>query len=492
MDEVIKNVAVVGGGSAGWLTALFLQKNYPNLDITVIEDPDSLPIIAGESCTSPFVNLLEFLGIDFLKWISYVKAIPKLGGKFINWNGNNDFYIQPQFSTYLNKWLFDHPELGDNNDFLKGMIALELPIYKTAISGILIERNLTPLTADSLAVSPMYHFDSRKNADFFKTEGLNREIKLLESKLLSCEFDKFGISKLNFENFSKTYDFYFDCTGFQQKILRKSLGVEFKNYERYIPTNSVLAWWDDSDHYPYTEITSMNNGWRFNVSLSGRSGNGYVYDNNFASPDDIKKEIEIAIGKEIEPIAKLTWENSVTETPWVNNVLAIGLSSGFLEPLGSPGHTLIALQLKLLSEHWDLNMFSENCRKVYNAEYQKLLDDTIDFILTHYQCKRNDTDFWKAHQHGEYVKTDSLQEKLENWKNSYFDKINMSTYSLENYSVLIQHYSLTNNKQLIKLLNNKNSNILKYVKEEYERLNVIANTVANNCLDYTHWKKLYD
>jgi tryptophan halogenase len=142
----VKKVAILGGGTSGWLTAIFFKKVWPSLEIAVIEDPNHPPIIAGESCTAPFVDLLDFLNIDVNDWIKKVDAFPKLGGKFEGWGPNNSDFIQPLFSSYKNRWDYKNPEFGNDNVLLKGLLATGSPLHKITLSGHLLENNITPFT----------------------------------------------------------------------------------------------------------------------------------------------------------------------------------------------------------------------------------------------------------------------------------------------------------------------------------------------------------
>lgn len=483
----VKKVTVLGGGSAGWLTALFLQKNWPILDITVIEDPLSQPIIAGESSTAPFIELLDFLQIDFEEWIKKVDALPKYGGKFSNWSYSN--FIQPLFSYYRARWNSQYPEFGNNNDLLKAALVSNFPLHKLSVSGFLIEKNKSHILNDNCVLRPMYHFDSRKNSDFFKQEGIKKGIKLIESKFSSCVIKDGSIDYLQLEDFDIKSDFYFDCSGFSQLLLKKSLKENYVDFSGVIKTNSVLAWWEESDHCPFTDITALNYGWKFKIDLRSRSGNGYIYDGDLISIDDAKKEIEDYIGKSITPIASLKWKPLVTLSPWCSNVIAIGLSTGFLEPLGSPGHTLIALQLRLLSEYWNCNSNSYKIfRQNYNRSYSKLVLDTVDFINLHYQTNKNKTVFWKNANNSI---TTSLNDKLLSWSNGNFQE-DVGAYSIENYAVVLQAYDKLNKDMLLKILQSKGDSFINTCYQELIRLSSEGDLISNNCLDIKDWVNHYD
>jgi len=489
---VHKKITILGGGSAGWLTALFIKKVWQTVDVSVIEDPNALPIIAGESCTIPFVDLLEFLDIPLETWRKQVDGIPKLGGKFVDWSGDGSFFIQPLFSRYLNRYYFNYPEFGNHNDFILGSLALGLSINEISSSSRLILEKKVPYIDKNTPpiLNSMWHFDSRKNASYLKKLGIERNIGLIEKKFVSAELCIDGsIRSLLFDDNTKIDgDWFFDCSGFSQLLLRNTLKQDFKNYQEEFPATSVVAWWDDSSGLPYTEMTALKNGWSFDVSLSTRSGRGYVYDNRRINKDEAVDEINQTFKKDIVPIASLTWDPSLSLNPWEKNVIGIGLSTGFPEPLGSPGHTLIGLQLRLLSEIWNpyclLNSVEE---KNYNKKYQSMITDVIDFINLHYKTSRNDSDFWKDQQVRKLP--ESLQDKINQWSRGFVDFEDFPVYSFENYAAVLQGNRTMDFKIFENKLIYKRNSILEDVRQEYQRLLAEAELITKNCLSIDEWKQ---
>ncbi len=487
----VKKIAILGGGTSGWLSAIFFKKVWPNLEITVIEDPKSPPIIAGESCTAPFVDLIDFLDINVNDWIKKTDAFPKLGGKFAEWGPNKSTFIQPLFSSYRNRWDHNNIEFGEDNVLLKGLLALDIPLKDITVSGHLLDKNMTPFTKDGYVVRPMYHFDSRKNAEYFKNIGLSLDINLILSKYKSCIKNNQGIDKLILEDQEFSADFYIDCSGFNQLLLKKELGAKFTNYSKFFTATGVIAWWDQSELKPYSNMISMDYGWRFNIDLQSRSGNGYIYDTSLLSADQAKEEVEQKLGKTVDLVANAKWTPEMSLHPWQQNVIAIGLSSGFLEPLGSGGHTMIAMMLRLLSECWSPCLQTQDlARKRFNTKYESIVDDTVDFISLHYRNGRSDTEFWKRHLLPESI-PDSLQCKLEHYKfGNFYDT--GSAYSIENYCVVAQAYNLFDKSLLVNILQHKNNNVLEKITQEYNQLIREIGYISKNCMSTLEWKKLYD
>jgi len=480
---VRKKIAILGGGSAGWLTALFLRKNWDNLEITVIEDPNSQPIIAGESCTIPFIDLLEFLNVPIPEWSKEVDALPKLGGKFVNWSGDHSFFIQPLFSRYLNRYNYNYPEFGNKNDLIAGCLALNLPVSDLSVSTKLIKDKKTPFT-DSTAtsvVSSMWHFDSRKNAAYLKKLGLSREINLVEKKFVNANLKNSGsIKSLILEdNTELAADWFFDCSGFAQLLLKNALNQQFENFKSETPVHSVIAWWDESSELPYTEMTALKAGWSFDVSLHHRSGRGYVYNNSYINADQAVDEINQTFKKDIIPVASMSWNPSLSLHPWTKNVIGIGLSTGFLEPLGSPGHTLMGLQLRLLSEYWNPGLLEDsNIKVLHNKKYQDIVTDIKDFINLHYITSRKDSNFWLDMQSRKL--SDSLNTKISNWKSGVFSD-DFPVYSFENYAAVLQGNKIINFDFLKEQLFYKRKNLLELVSREHSLLMVEAELITRQC-----------
>ena len=489
---VRKKIVVVGGGSAGWLTALFLKKNWNNLDVSVVEDPNLQPIIAGESCTIPFVDLLEFLEIPIATWYKDVRAVQKIGGKFVNWSGDGNFFIQPLFSRYMNRYLFNYPEFGNQNDLICGILALNLPVSNLSVASKLIEDKKVPFVndQDTPILATMWHFDSRKNAEYLKKLGITKGITLIEKKFLSANINDSGsIDSIILDNQEKVFaDWFFDCSGFSQLLLKKTLNCSFENFENNLPVNSVVAWWDDSSNLPYTEMTALKYGWAFDVSLTNRSGKGYVYNNTYITKDQAVDEINQTFKKDIVPVASLTWDRSLCLSPWTKNVIGLGLSVGFPEPLGSPGHTLIGLQLRLLSEIWNpilgLGSAEEN---TYNKKYQSMIVDIVDFINLHYINSRSDSNFWQDQKHRPMP--DSLTTKIKEWQNGNILFDEYPVYSFENYAAVLQGNKIINFEILKEKMKYKRNDILNSIYQEYCHLNLEIEMMSKNCLHISQWRK---
>lgn len=433
-------IVILGGGSAGWLTALHIQKLHPSTEISVIEDPKRPPIIAGESGTITFVHFLSSLKIDNEDFIKKTNATPKMGGRFKNWNGVGTEFIHA-LQTNLNPQLYGFSqsvvpskELGqlffnlkienESDLYVSTILANEIPLAKAFFAYQFIEQNKVPFgaTCEELC-SPMWHFESRAAAAYFKDIGLSRNIKLIESEYKHSTQQANGdIVSLTLEDGRVIEgDWFFDCSGFSRLLLGKVLKEPLIDYTDYFPARSVVAWWDQAKPCVTTNANAMEYGWSWNINLKHRSGNGYIYDPDHINLDQAVQEAEKFYGYKIDPIANFTFNPGIMKNAWKNNVLAIGLSSGFLEPLEANGVQVIIDTLWAVEDLWRPNIKDDlqERQTLFNQRVFYNTDDIRDFLSLHYRGKRRDTDFWKSHAYDKFRIPESLTDKLNLWQEYY-------------------------------------------------------------------------
>lgn len=457
-NNYIKNkIAILGGGSAGWLAALYLRKIYPTIDISVIEDSNRPPIIAGESGTTTFTSFLKSLKIDSVDFIKQTNATPKLGGRFKNWNGVGSEFIHamqtpltPDLCQVSNLPNINFGQLGSmisnlqeeriTDLYISTIIANDIPLSKAFYSYQFIEQNKVPFGAISEEpCTPMWHFESRAAAAYFKNIGILRNIKLIDGQYQSSTQKENGdISSLTLTDGRKIEaDWFFDCSGFSRLLLGGVLEEPLIDYTNYFPARSVVAWWDKPAPCVTTNANAMNYGWSWNINLRHRSGNGYIYDPDHISLDQAINEAEKHYGYKIEPIANFSFTPGVMKNAWKNNVIAVGLSNGFLEPLEANGVQVIIDTLWAVEDLWrpDLLDDLEMRQNIFNHRVTHNTDDVRDFLSLHYRGKRRDTDFWKSHAYDKFRIPDTLREKLSGWE-GYFNGHRNTMVPCNGYSTL--------------------------------------------------------
>lgn len=497
----MNSIAILGGGSAGWLTALFLKKLYPNTDITIIEDPNKPPIVAGESSGVSLSLFYRYLNIDVNKWIIETNALPKLGGKFSDWNGIGSKFIHGSIDRgYDKNYSANIPSfLGINREFILCALANNIPVEELFYNANLIQLNRLPMMLiNSGRDTLMWHFDSKANAAFLKNVGISRGINLLEDTYThSDKFNNGNIKSLHFSSGSSVEaKWFFDCSGFSRLLLEKETKVQFTDLTNLFPASSVVAWVDkDSELINRTNITAMKYGWSWNINLHNRAGNGYVYDSNHITVDQAITEASDRFQTTIDPIAAFTFTPSIATEAWKNNVIAVGLSSGFIEPLESNGLSQVILQLELVERYWNLESDSTVEKILYNRYFTHLMNEIINFLLLHYKGHRRDTDFWKSHAYDSFRTTDTLKQRLEGWKNGAVldDVLNFNIYSFESYITVIQGLNLINTDKLKIRLSSKRPDIFNDFCKSHDYLKSFITHISNDSISLEQWAHLtYD
>ncbi len=420
------NFTVVGSGTAGWLTALFLLRNYPFAKVTVIASSDIGIIGAGEGTTPHFVSFLNQLDIPVLDVIRYAKGTFKNGITFTNWNGDGHSYFHPfhdgQELNCFNNGLTDDSRISS--------IVLDEMINSNNIDNCILGDRATKLGLTKLkpnlslsdSILNNYHgigtfslhFDATLLAKYLKRIAISRRIKYIDDEVDEILTDEegyiTGLKTINKDVYET--NFVFDCTGFKRKIIGGHFKAPWKSYKESLPVNRAIPFFiqhDDENIKPHTEAIAMKYGWVWHIPVEGRYGCGYVFDDKHTTEEQVKQEILDMFGENVEFGAKtFTFEAGRYETPWVKNCIAVGLSAGFIEPLEA---TSIMTSIFTLSTFIPntLGNITRNPFYVdrFNKKVTEYQDYTLDFIYLHYVTKRTDTEFWSK-----FTENNKMPEKV--------------------------------------------------------------------------------
>jgi flavin-dependent dehydrogenase len=397
-------IVIVGGGTAGWITAAFLVKYTNFRDITLIES-SNIPIIgAGEGSTGSlpwFVNGDPWQNdlvneIDFLR---KTKGTPKIGITLKNWKGDGTTYYSPLSTT--------RTRLNRIDTAFLGTILKDGNGNHASLGSYLLENKLSPILkrngktiSDTIPYS--YHFDGNEAGKYFKNICLKFGVNVIDSEVSDCSFDENGyITKLNLTNHSElSADLFFDCSGFS-RVLVKKLKNDWISFKNNLPTNSAIPFSREINSKVVnfeTLAETMKSGWFWQIPLQYRYGCGYVYSDDFQTFDECVIEMEKHLGQKIEPIKNIKFEAGRYDKIWNKNVVAIGLSSHFLEPLQATSIHIAINTLTIFILHFlktKNSIYSETNLNNFNKLINSTIDDYRDLLQMHYLMGRQDTPFWK-------------------------------------------------------------------------------------------------
>jgi tryptophan 6-halogenase len=453
----VKSLTVVGGGTAGLISALIL-KNRSNLEVNLIYSSNIGIVGVGEGSTEHFKDFMNFIGIKDSEIILECDATFKIGVMFDNWIKDKKYL----HSVY-------HPHASKSGQYLNvygKQIPENLNLYPESIVNNLIPPRA--IDVDSSAPTNQYHFNTFKLNDFLKKKAVAIGINVFDDDIVEVELDETGfIDFIVGEKSKYKSDFYIDATGFNRVLMNK-LDVKWKSFSKYLKLNSAITFpTGDEDNYNYwTLAKAMNAGWRFKIPTWGRHGNGYIYDKNFITADEAKLEVEKELGHEVEIGKTFEFDPGALENVWSKNCVAMGLSGCFFEPLEATSIGLTIQQSFLLMHK--IQNYDEKVIKDYNESFEKITENIRDFIVLHYLTKRNDTEFWKNILSVEIP--ESLKYNLEKWKTKLpiaEDFINHSTYSMfsaANFAVVMAGLNLFDNDAILQEYNFLSDNLKRYTE----------------------------
>lgn len=436
-----KNVVVVGGGTAGWLTALYSKKISPKSKITLIESEDIGILGAGEGSVPTLVELLRTLEIDEKEFIKETNATHKLGILFDNWNGDNKSYFH-SFNVAHQQFDFmfdDDSEIG--NAYLGYLFENNKPFNIGEISEQMSMTFKSPYIRQKInntnqIANYSYHFDANLVAKFLRKIAEQRGIIRVEGIVEKFTQSEDGnITQVITNNGTIDSDFVFDCSGFKRLIIGGLFKSPWKSYMKQLKANTALTFQIPqfkSKIEPYTRATSFKNGWLWEIPLQNRIGCGYVFDSNYISVNEAKIEIEEYLGREIEVNNVIKFNAGVYEKVWIKNCLAIGLSSAFTEPIEATSIFNAINQLLGLTENI-VDNYDDSFVEHYNNAIMEMNENVLDFLYFHYITKRKDSKFWK-----EYLETteqpESFKILMENLNNHLFSVNDFVTHPFSLHS----------------------------------------------------------
>lgn len=417
-------VLIAGGGTAGWITALLLRRYQPDVDITLIESSKKGRVGVGEATTNAFMYFLSIIGLSASDVIRNASGTIKSTIKFTNWNGGGDkdmFFNPFGVDNNLSPTHAMHCyEIFGKSFGLIHSIANDELLFKNDFTGRLNNDFKIPLT-DRLQDLGEYalHFDASMLADYFRGVAKQRGINVVDKEILEfCKDDSGNICAVKTVDDSQyDCDFIFDATGLSRLIINGEYDAEWQTASDQVINNSAIPFHRDIDWpnvEPCTTGRAMRNGWVWNIPLQDRYGCGYVFNDQYVTEEEVIDEIYDIYGQDVSIKKKISFEAGHTKTPWVNNCIAVGLSSGFIEPLESTSIWVTILYALEAVRNFDrIKNPDQAFIDDYNEKFCKSWADVIDYVALHYQGNRSDSQYWIDARN--MKKSDRLEEFINRW-----------------------------------------------------------------------------
>jgi tryptophan halogenase len=419
-DRRIGSIAIVGGGTAGWLAASMLARALPATGtvITVIESPDIGTVGVGEATIPPIIDVLRFLSIDEADFVRHTQATYKLGIKFSDWKQVGHTYWHP-FGTF-GAPILRRPFYHCWHKAVAAGLAPRFNDYSACATLGDAGKFLFPdPNPESAAAGLRYalHFDATLVAKYLRSYAERLGVVRIERTVQGTTRRANGfLDALQFSDSSTLRaDLYIDCSGFRGVLIEQALGTGYIDWSSMLPCDRAVAFPTalTSARPPYTHSRARAAGWHWRIPLQHRAGNGYVYSSNHCSDEMAHEDLLSIVGE--KPLADprfLRFTTGRRRLFWNRNCVALGLASGFLEPLESTSIHLVTSGIYHLLEHFPDNGFDQTNIDSYNDELIYENERIRDFIVLHYcLTRRNDTALWRYCQ--SMAIPDSLRQRIE-------------------------------------------------------------------------------
>jgi tryptophan halogenase len=420
-ENAIREVVIVGGGTAGWMVAAafsrFLNTGYTR--VRLIESEEIGTVGVGEATIPPLINFNRMLGINENEFLAATQGTFKLGIEFVNWGGLGERYFHP-FGTLgqdLQGVLFHQLYLRER----KKRVMEDISAWAMSAVAARLGRFARPGNQARPALSQLnyaFHFDASLYAAFLRRYAEANGLERIEGRIVDVGLrpaDGFVESVTLGDGRRIEGDFFIDCSGFRGLLIEQALETGYENWQHWLPCDRAVAMPTaiTGDPDPFTRATALSAGWQWRIPLQHRMGNGHVYCSDLISDADAEEAlVRNAEGTPLAEPRRLGFTTGRRLLSWNRNVVAMGLSSGFVEPLESTSIHMIQSGIARLLALFPDKRFVAVERDVYNRQMRELYEDVRDFIILHYHAtRRDDSELWR--RCAAMSIPDSLAEKIE-------------------------------------------------------------------------------
>jgi len=423
-DHAIRKLVIVGGGTAGWMAAAALSNWLPkgSIEITLVESDEIGTVGVGEATIPPLLMFNDLLGLNEDEFLAATQGTFKLGIEFVDWGAVGERYFHP-FGSHgadINGVQFHQVYLRES----KRRPLADIREWSMSAMAAQLGRFARPGAGARLPLSQLvyaFHFDAGLYARFLRRYAEDKGVTRVEGKIVDVTQDSENghvRSVTLADDRAIDGELFIDCSGFRGLLIEGTLGTGYEDWSRWLICDRAAAvpCVRPGPPEPFTRSTARSAGWQWRIPLQHRMGNGLVYSSAHMERDEAESLLlENLEGEPIAPPRHLSFTAGRRKLAWNANVVSLGLSTGFIEPLESTSIHLVQSGISKLLALFPDRRFNPAERDEYNRQVQDVFEDVRDFIILHYKAtRRDDSDFWN------YCRTmdvpDKLASKIELWR----------------------------------------------------------------------------
>lgn len=406
MSALPKHLIIVGGGTAGWMAANILAKRWGKLGtrVSLIESSKIPTVGVGEGSTPYLKEFFDSIDISETQWMPACNATYKCGIDFPDWSTKEGYqsYFHPFYSDADNPMAQQFFRLCDLARNGQDTIAKPDDFFLTAA---LARHSKAPINPNQEARELVYgyHFDAELLGAFLKRHAISLGVNFIDDKVTKVMSNNQGEVALlvTHKHGPLRGDFFFDCSGFAGLLIQQHLGEKIQSFQSQLFNNRAVAIQtpvESPDTIPsHTISQALSAGWAWKIPLANRFGNGYVYSSKYLSQQQAEQELRDYLGPQAsnQKALHLQWTPGRIEQHWKSNVMAIGLSQGFLEPLEAPMLFIVQKSIERFIATYSQQGYSAASQCALNQELNTMIDGTRDYLQAHYKLNsRSDTQYW--------------------------------------------------------------------------------------------------
>jgi tryptophan halogenase len=419
--EAKQRIIILGGGTAGWMTAAALSRYLPKLrfSIQLIESAQIGTVGVGEATIPHIRQFNQWIGLDEADFLQATGASYKLAIRFRGWGQANSDYYHPFGLSgedlyglpFHQHWLWLQQQKTAS---LKNYGQYSLAVLMAQQGKF--SRPVADLQHPASAFNYAYHLDAALYAALLRQHSIDHGVEWLDGKVTAVTQHNNGdIAHLILEDGRHIDgDLFIDCSGFSALLIDKTLQTGYDNWQHWLPCDKALAVPSEKDPTPpsYTSAKAMTAGWQWRIPLQHRTGNGLVYCSSYLNDSAAEQELMAGLEEQaLAPARALQFVTGRRKQSWVKNCVAIGLSSGFLEPLESTSLYLVQIAIESLLQYFPSNPVGEVERELFNQKLELEYLRVRDLLILHYKLNARPEPFWQYC--AQMAVPDSLSQRLE-------------------------------------------------------------------------------